>query len=149
MTGREICMSVFKDGDWVKWTSGAGGQLLEKRGEIALVLRPMEPALPRVKVVASEYRAGEVLRMIGRGAGHRKEASYLVAVWMGPRGKKQLYWPLATKLTLLNEDERHEAEEESKGAQGVVEEEKEEVQSGEEAADKESEAKGKTESGEA
>lgn len=76
----------FKKGDIVTWTSQSQGYTRTKTGKIVAVVQAGQEPLTKVPEGCSLGKPGWV----------RDHESYLVQV----DGKKRLYWPLVSKLSL-------------------------------------------------
>lgn len=85
-------------GDWVQWTSQAGGRGTVKTGVIVRVIPPYEPPSKETfERVAEEHGAGT--RKWGGAKLSRPRTSYYVMVSTPGSGKMaQIYWPDARRL---------------------------------------------------
>jgi hypothetical protein len=88
-------MIELKEGDTVEWTSQSSGYETTKRGVIVRVVQPNQPASG---IINSLLQSGGYKSNFGGGMS-RGSISYIVSVDSKTgKGRKTLYWPLASKL---------------------------------------------------
>lgn len=99
---------MFKIGDFVQWSSQAGGFRKHKTGRVvAIVPSHRTPTGDRAR--EEGFNVYEVARQHGArsrfGGGYaRKHESYLVLVeFPGTKRKPMLYWPVVSKLSTASQ----------------------------------------------